>query len=611
VPTSPIHAYLEGLHGRFASNDDGEVASYIPELSKADPSWFGICVATTDGMVYEVGDSRQEFTIQSISKPLVYGLALEDMGRDAVLAKVGVEPTGDAFNEISLAPDSGRPFNPMINAGAITVTSLVKGYSTQDAFDRILSVFSNYAGRPLGIDESVFESERETGHRNRAIGHMLRNFGILGDDPTGPLELYFRQCSIAVTCRDLSLMAATLANGGANPVTGDQTVREEYVDAILSVMTTCGMYDYAGEWMYWIGMPAKSGVAGGIMAVLPGQFGIGVFSPRLDRRGNSVRGVEVCKALSRDLGLHFLRLARPQRSAMRSSFDLSQVSSKRRRNEAERQILQERGRCARVYDLHGDLVFAAVEGALRRIVEAGSDLDVAVLDVRRVTRVGSSATRLLADLLRVLARGGQVLVLVGGERHPRLLRHLDEVRAGETGESSLLNVADLDAALEWCERRLLLGTETAAGIDPVPLGEHDICAGLAPAEIERLASAMTRQTYAAGDVILRTGDVADAMYLLASGDVSVTVDLPSGRRMRLSTLTRGMTFGELAVVSGGTRLADVRADTAVECWVLTNDALERVGLAQPRIEQTILRNLLRNVATMLERANGELAVLAR
>jgi glutaminase len=287
---SPIQALLEALHARFQAVRDGAVADYIPELTKADPEWFAICLATTDGRLYEVGDSRQGFTIQSISKPLTYGLALEDRGLDAVLARIGVEPTGDAFNSISLAPDTGRPLNPMINAGAIAAASLVAGHSEEDKLARLLAVYGLYAGRPLAVDRRVYESERDTGHRNRAIGHMLRNFGILDGDPEPALDLDFRQCSIEIDCRDLALIGATLANGGVNPVTGERALRAEYVENVLSVMTTCGMYDFAGEWVYSVGMPAKSGVGGGVLAVLPGQLGIGVFPPA------STRAATACAA---------------------------------------------------------------------------------------------------------------------------------------------------------------------------------------------------------------------------------------------------------------------------------------------------------------------------
>src|SRR6185503_5778994 len=283
--TSPIARYLRLLHERFQKLEDGAVATYIPELASADPSWFGISVATADGYVYEVGDTRQPFTIQSISKPFVYGLALEDHGKAAVLERINVEPTGDAFNSISLESPTGRPRNPMINAGAIAATSLVRGDSPEDRWNRILALFSLYAGRKLEINDAVYRSERDTGHRNRAISHMLRNFEIIDHDPEPDLDLYFRQCSIDVDCRALSIIGATLATGGVNPVTRERVIRADNVDEVLSVMTTCGMYDYAGEWVYRVGLPAKSGVAGGILAVMPGQLAVAVFSPRPAGRG--------------------------------------------------------------------------------------------------------------------------------------------------------------------------------------------------------------------------------------------------------------------------------------------------------------------------------------
>lgn len=316
---SPILQILRKLHADFFDVHEGEVATYIPELAKTDPKLFGICLVTTDGHVYEVGDTRHEFTIQSISKPFVYGLALMDRGLTDVAAKVGVEPTGEAFNSISLEPSTGRPRNPMINAGAIATAGLVAGASPAIRRDRIVEMLSRYAGRPLSIDQTVHQSESDTGHRNRAIGHMLRNFEILTEDPTPTVDVYFQQCSVSVTCRDLGIMAATLANHGVNPLTGERALQGAYVEHVLSVMGTCGMYNWAGEWLYRVGIPAKSGVAGGVLAVLPGNIGIGVFSPRLDEQGNSVRGIKVCEALSRYFDLHLFNLRNPG-PALRARF---------------------------------------------------------------------------------------------------------------------------------------------------------------------------------------------------------------------------------------------------------------------------------------------------
>jgi glutaminase len=301
---APLRGTLNRLYEQFRGVRDGEVADYIPELAKADPEWFGVSLVTTGGQSFDVGDFDVSFSIQSASKPFVFGLALEDHGLEAVLKRVGVEPTGEAFNAIVLDEASNRPFNPMVNAGAIATTDLVKGADYPERVGRLLEMFARYVGKDVFIDNKVFMSERVTGHRNRAIGHLMRNFDMVEDRFEESLELYFQQCSILVTCHDLAVIGATLANGGVNPVTGVRALESQYVKYLLSVMLSCGMYDYAGEWAFRVGLPAKSGVAGGIVAVVPGRLGIGIFSPRLDAKGNSVRGVQVCAELSRIFGLH-------------------------------------------------------------------------------------------------------------------------------------------------------------------------------------------------------------------------------------------------------------------------------------------------------------------
>jgi glutaminase len=301
---APVREILRDIHARYAGNDEGRVADYIPELATADRRWFGITIATVDGQVIEVGDSNQLFTIQSISKPFVYGLALEDHGLEHVLSHVGVEPTGEAFNAIVLDEESNRPFNPMVNAGAIATADLVAGRDFPERVKRLLAMFEAYCGRPMYIDNSVFMSERLTGHRNRAIGHLMLNFGMVSDRIQESLELYFQQCSVLVSCRDLAVMGATLAAGGVNPLTKQRAIKQSNVKYLLSVMHSCGMYDYAGEWAYRVGIPSKSGVGGGIVGVVPGQFGIGIFSPPLDAKGNSVRGILACQELSERFGLH-------------------------------------------------------------------------------------------------------------------------------------------------------------------------------------------------------------------------------------------------------------------------------------------------------------------
>jgi glutaminase len=306
VAASPLRGYLQELHARHQALADGRVADYIPELAHASPQWFGIALATAaQGELYEAGDSTREFTIQSVSKPFVYGLALEDHGREYVLGKVGVEPTGDAFNSlIRLDERSKRPHNPMVNAGAIATAALIRGASAVERLNRVLDMFERYIGRRPRVDMAVYASERLTGHRNRAIAHLMLNFGMLPANVDEVLDLYFQQCSVLVTAADLARMAATLANGGVNPATGARALAAQYVQDVLSVMYTCGMYDQAGQWAYDIGMPAKSGVSGGVIVVAPGRLGLAVYSPPLDAHGNSARAGAVCRDLSRELGLH-------------------------------------------------------------------------------------------------------------------------------------------------------------------------------------------------------------------------------------------------------------------------------------------------------------------
>ena len=312
--TSPFRNYLNDLYEKYQSLNDGAVADYIPELALAKPEWFGICVVTHEGQVFEVGEWDQLFTIQSISKAFVFGLALEDHGREYVNSKVNVEPTGEAFNSIVLDEETNRPYNPMVNAGAIATADLIKGKNGTERLKRVLSMFKRYTGREHDINVPVFLSEKATGYRNRAMAYLMLNFGMVSDKIDETLDLYFQQCSIMVNARDLAMLSATLANGGVNPVTKERALDERYVQDVVSVMLTCGMYDSSGEWAYRVGMPAKSGVGGGITAVVPGKLGIGTFSPLLDRKGNSIRGIKVCEDLSQDFGLHLFNAAKSDRN---------------------------------------------------------------------------------------------------------------------------------------------------------------------------------------------------------------------------------------------------------------------------------------------------------
>ncbi len=299
-----IERYLATIHERCKAHSGGKVADYIPELAATDPDQFGVAVATVDGRLWSCGDAAAEFTIQSVSKAFTYCMALELVGRQEVFSRVGVEPSGDAFNAIIFDPHTNRPFNPMVNAGAITVSTLIHKKMGDAAMDLVLRRFSEAAGRELRISDAVYRSEAETGHRNRAIAHLLLNVGAT-EAPVEPgLDFYFRQCSILVTATDLARMGATLANLGRNPLTGKQVFDVGAVRDTLSVMFTCGMYDYSGNWVLDVGVPCKSGVGGGIMGAVNRQLGIGTFSPRLDEKGNSVRGVHVFRQLAEEFGLH-------------------------------------------------------------------------------------------------------------------------------------------------------------------------------------------------------------------------------------------------------------------------------------------------------------------
>jgi glutaminase len=306
-----VRLVIDQLHREYRPLADGEPADYIPELANVDPDAFAISVATVDGRQASVGDGDKPFTIQSISKVLLYGLALETHGREHVMSRVGVAPTGDSFNAIVLDDTDNRAPNPMVNAGAIAITDLVVGDDLDARVAVVRALYERYLGRRPELDRDVWASERTTGNRNRAIAYLMLSRGIVSDRVEETLDLYFAQCSVLVTCDDLALIGATLANHGVHPTTGERVVAPDVVRDVLSVALTCGMYDYAGEWVFTVGIPAKSGVGGGILGVLPGVGGLATFSPRLDEYGNSVRGVRVFEQLSSRFALHLFDPDRP------------------------------------------------------------------------------------------------------------------------------------------------------------------------------------------------------------------------------------------------------------------------------------------------------------
>lgn len=291
---------------RFAlRGTGGEVADYIPALARVDPDLFGVAVAEVDGGLHAVGDVDVAFSVQSISKAFVYALVCQHLGHEQVMARIGVNNTGLAFNSvIAIELNDGHPMNPMVNAGAIATTALMPGDSPEQQWEAVRTGLSAFAGRLLALDDDVYRSEAATNQRNRAIARLLESYQRIDIDPLDAVDVYTRQCSLLVTAKDLAVMAATLADGGVNPVTGRRVVSATVCRDTLAVLAASGLYERSGEWLFDIGLPGKSGVAGGIMAVSPGKAGIGTFAPRLDPAGNSVRGQLATAHLSRALGLN-------------------------------------------------------------------------------------------------------------------------------------------------------------------------------------------------------------------------------------------------------------------------------------------------------------------
>lgn len=599
---SPIQLYLESLHSQLANNHEGAVASYIPELSKANPDWFGICIVTMDGVVYSVGDTQEPFTVQSIAKAFIYATALTDRGKDVVGQKVGVEPSGDAFNSISLDPVTNAPFNPMINAGAIATTSLVEGADAGEQWARIVQSLQTFVGHDLAVHEAVFRSESETGHRNRAIAWMLKNFDIIDGDPMAALDNYFRQCSLLVTCQDIAFMAATLANGGVHPLTKERALPVEQMERVLSVMATCGMYDYAGSWLSEVGMPAKSGVGGGILAVLPGRFGIGVFSPRLDAKGNSVRGIEVCKRLSKDFGLNIFSPGNDPSMALGRVFTGANAPSRRQPPLALRTLLSQRSHRIKYLCLHGFLAVDGMEFVIRKMQELALDANSFILDMHRVEGISIPAARLLDQARLGFVKDGVAVVFSRIHNRPAIASPLR--RAVVQGDRGYLSFEDNDLAAEWCENRLLSEVAIAAPLAG-QLGDAGLFKGLPAPLLQEVGAACRSQVYTKGAAILVSGQPSDGqIYFIESGEISILVPLSDGAYQRIATLGPGMVFGEMVLLGQATRSASVFADTEVSCKIFHADDLNRISSRQPQLKITLLENLGRDMAAKL-RSNME------
>jgi glutaminase len=301
--TREFQRLVDSAHARYKDLKDGKNADYIPILTETPSDLFGVVIVTKEGKVYSAGDVDYAFSIQSVSKPFTAALVMTEQGPEVLRDKIGVEPTGLAFNsKLALAVYENSQ-NPLVNAGALAAVSLVKASSEQERWNKVQQNLSDFAGRQLGVLEKVYDSEYTTAFGNRGIANLLFNWGRLYSDPEEALRVYTRQCSVGVTARDLGVMGATLANGGVNPLTGKQVMNPKDVPELLAVMATAGFYDESGEWMYTAGLPAKTGVGGGIVAVVPGRFAIAAFSPRLNEAGNSVRSLNAIRDIAGELGV--------------------------------------------------------------------------------------------------------------------------------------------------------------------------------------------------------------------------------------------------------------------------------------------------------------------
>ena len=299
---SQIQKTLDAAYGKYKGLQEGKNADYIPALAKVDPNLYGITLITVDGKTYSAGDTKSEVSIQSISKVFTLANVLQESGAAAVVENTGVDSTGQVFNSIeAIEQHKGKEMNPFVNPGAIATTSMVKGANADEIWAKIIRTYSDFAGRPLTVNQEVYKSESDTNQRNQAIAKLMFAYGRIKTDPQQATDLYTRQCSVNVNVKDLAVMAATLATGGRNPITNKQVLSPEHVPEVLAVMATAGLYDDSGQWLFATGLPGKSGVGGGIIAVSPGKFGIAVVSPPLDSAGNSVRAQKAITDISNAL----------------------------------------------------------------------------------------------------------------------------------------------------------------------------------------------------------------------------------------------------------------------------------------------------------------------
>lgn len=572
---SPIQQYLDDVHSGLISELGGTTMAQSPNTAGANPMDFGLAMTTADGYTYASGDADVQFSIQSVSKVFGYAIALQDRGFAYMDDRIDVEPSGDPFNEISLDAETGKPANAMINAGAIAAVAQIKATSRKSVFDRILEICSEAAGRELHMDEAIYQSDLELGKRNRALAWLLASSEIIDIDPIEAFDNYVRQCAISVTSRDLSVMAATLANFGTNPVTGVEVFDTRVVQRVLSVMLTCGMYDDSGDWVSSVGMPAKSGVGGGILGVLPGQLGLASYSPRLDQHGSSVRGLAAYEQISKDLELHFVRTSKAGLSTIRNLSSVDKTPSTVRRPEAAQDVLQEHGHKAQIVEVMGDLLFSGAEVVCRVVADSLDDESVCVvLDLSRTDDIAEVSVATLSRLADSLDEQDIALGLVDADER------LDGLRVPL--EMEVKSFGTRNAALEWAENKILKEFGTPECFPANTVREFPLLSTLSDEAVDAIKQHLVEENYEEGTVIRKIGQVFDGLWFITSGRIETLAPQESGKRRRLALLTPGMTFGESALDERTRQSATVRAVTDVKTRHLTAEGIDKLTEENPQ-----------------------------
>ena len=599
----PLLEFLEKIHQSVSVYTSGSPADYIPELAIVNPDQFGIALTTVDGITHSVGDSSVEFTIQSISKAFVYSLAIEKLGSDEVLKKIGVEPSGEAFNSIRLN-DENRPFNPMVNSGAIACTGLICEYAKEDAFDVVIDFLSEFAGRKLSMCKNVFNSENLTGDRNRAIAWLLKNNKQFDYDVEKVLDLYFKQCSILVTAKDLSIMAATMSKNGFNPITKKRVISNEAVIKSMSIMVSSGMYDYSGEWTYRIGLPAKSGVGGGITAVLPSEFGLGVFSPPLDELGNSVRGIKVCQELSSHFKIHLLHSEDNAENCIRKLYDLSKIRSLHNRKPIDEKTLNLNGHKSSVIELGGNINLVQSD-SLTRAISKMIDKDFIVISLEKVSEFTSGAVEILKAFSSKIDDKPQIIFC--GLRNQDLIISEFYEDLSESADPEILQFDNLDRAIEWVENQIIsiCGENAEKGKGLQQIMSQPILQNLSSTELDSVKQNLELLEIESGKQIIALGQEADGIFLLLSGKVEIALD--DGKY--LATVSSGTCFGELALISPKEyRQANIFSTTSCSCAWISAKNLNKIFSKFPGIKSKMLLNLSLILVDRLNKSNAKIAL---